>query len=295
MSTFGIPPGTPPSVPDEARPPAPPSSLDSASAAVAGSPALLRPAPRGPADPGTGTPGPTTSTPVPTPLPPPASPRGLVPPPEPLEADPFERLRTEAESCRKCGLCERRTRVVFGEGARRPRVVVVGEAPGAEEDASGRPFVGRSGQLLTRMLLAISLRREDVYICNVVKCRPPGNRTPSPAEAAACRPYLLEQLRLLAPELVLVLGTPAARAVLRTDQGITGIRGRLVTSPEGYLALPTFHPAYLLRNPSARREVWLDLQVAAKTLGLPLAGTRAASDDASEAEPDGPEGDGPTG
>lgn len=266
MPTFGIPPGTPPSVPDEARPPAPPSSLDSASAAVAGSPALLRPAPRGPADPGTGTPGPTTSTPVPTPLPPPASPRGLVPPPEPLEADPFERLRTEAESCRKCGLCERRTRVVFGEGARRPRVVVVGEAPGAEEDASGRPFVGRSGQLLTRMLLAISLRREDVYICNVVKCRPPNNRNPEPEEIAACEPFLRAQLRAIQPRVIVGLGKFAVQTLLNEPTAITRVRGQW-REYQGVPLMPTFHPAYLLRNPADKKLAWDDLQQVMKRFG----------------------------
>lgn len=187
-------------------------------------------------------------------------------------------LRGEAEACRRCGLCETRTTVVFGEGPRRPRLVVVGEAPGADEDACGRPFVGKSGQLLTRMLLAIGLRREDVYICNVLKCRPPGNRPPAPGESAACRPYLLDQLRLLAPELILVLGNPAARAVLQTDRPISAIRGQLATSPEGYLTLPTFHPSFLLRNPAARKDVWLDLQLAAKTLGLVLPGARELPD-----------------
>ncbi len=169
--------------------------------------------------------------------------------------------------------------MVFGEGARRPRLVVVGEAPGADEDASGRPFVGKAGQLLTRMLLAIGLSREDVYICNVLKCRPPGNRPPAPEEVASCRPILVEQLRLLAPELLLLLGNHATRAVLGTDRGITSLRGRLQPSPEGYPTLPTFHPAYLLRNPDAKREVWLDLQLVARTLGLVLPGGSRGGDE----------------
>jgi uracil-DNA glycosylase len=184
--------------------------------------------------------------------------------------DPFDALREEALVCRRCRLCETRQTVVFGEGPRRPRLMVVGEAPGQEEDATGRPFVGKAGQLLTKMLAAIGLRREDVYIANVLKCRPPGNRPPQPDEVAACRPYLLEQARLLEPDLVLVLGNHAAKALLQTDRGISSIRGRIVTSPEGLRCLPSFHPSYLLRTPEAKREAWLDLQLAAKTLGLPV-------------------------
>ena len=173
--------------------------------------------------------------------------------------------------CRRCKLCETRTQVVFGEGHRRPRLVVIGEAPGADEDASGRPFVGKAGQLLSRMLAAIGLAREDVYIGNVLKCRPPGNRPPAPEEVAACRPYVEEQIRLLQPELLLLLGNHAAQAVLQTDRGITSIRGELHQTPGGWPALPTFHPAYLLRNPAAKRDAWADLQLAARTLGLALA------------------------
>ncbi len=153
----------------------------------------------------------------------------------------------------------------------------MGEAPGAEEDASGRPFVGKAGQLLTRMIAAIGLAREDVYIANVLKCRPPGNRPPKPDEVAACRPYLVEQVRLLDPELVIVLGSHAARALLLTERGITSIRGQILVSPEGRRVLPTFHPAYLLRNPAAKREAWMDLKLAATTLGLTL-GSSSGSD-----------------
>jgi DNA polymerase len=148
--------------------------------------------------------------------------------------------------------------------------LVVGEAPGHDEDVSGRPFVGRAGQLLTRMLSAIGLAREDVYIANVLKCRPPDNRPPRPDEVASCRPFLLEQIRLLGPELVLVLGNPAAKALLGTERGISSIRGRLMTTPEGVRCLPTFHPSYLLRTPAAKREAWADLQTAANLLGLPI-------------------------
>lgn len=190
--------------------------------------------------------------------------------PDAAGPDALDALRADASACRRCRLCETRSTVVFGEGPRRPRLFVVGEAPGAEEDATGRPFVGKAGQLLTKMLAAIGLAREDVYIGNVLKCRPPGNRPPEPDEVAACRPFLEEQLRLLDPALVLVLGNHAARALLCTDRGISSIRGQLRTLPDGRPVLPTFHPAYLLRTPEAKREAWLDLQLVARTLGLPL-------------------------
>jgi uracil-DNA glycosylase len=148
--------------------------------------------------------------------------------------------------------------------------MIVGEAPGAEEDVSGLPFVGKAGQLLTRMLAAIGLSRSDVYIGNVLKCRPPANRPPAPDEIVACRPYLREQIELLRPELLLLLGNHATRAVLGTDRGITSLRGRIATSPEGWKTLPTYHPAYLLRTPGAKAEAWMDLKLAASTLGLAL-------------------------
>jgi uracil-DNA glycosylase len=190
------------------------------------------------------------------------------------EGDPFDRLRADAMACRRCRLCETRSTVVFGEGQRRPRLLVIGEAPGADEDASGRPFVGKAGQLLTRMLAAIGLAREDVYIANVLKCRPPGNRPPEPDEVAACRPLLEEQVRLLDPELLLLLGNHATKAVLGTDRGISSLRGQILRTPEGRPALPTFHPSYLLRSPERKREAWLDLKLAAKTLGLAVPASR---------------------
>jgi DNA polymerase len=157
---------------------------------------------------------------------------------------------------------------VFGEGNPRPRLVVVGEAPGAEEDATGRPFVGAAGKLLTKMLAAIGLAREDVYICNLLKCRPPGNRDPRPDEVASCKPYLRAQIEALAPELILALGSPATRELLRTERGITSLRGRVARSPEGWRVLPSYHPAYLLRHAPAKREAWEDLQKVARELGL---------------------------
>lgn len=190
------------------------------------------------------------------------------PAPDAAGGDALADLRAVASACRRCRLCETRTQVVFGEGPGRPRLMVIGEAPGADEDASGRPFVGAAGQLLTRMLGAIGLAREDVYIANVLKCRPPGNRPPGPDEMAACRPYLEEQIRRLDPELILLLGGPATKTVLATERGITAMRGQVLRTSDGRPAIPTFHPAYLLRTPEAKREAWLDLQLVAATLGL---------------------------
>ena len=186
--------------------------------------------------------------------------------PDPTRWGPLE---AEVAACRRCGLCVTRTQTVFGSGHRTPRLVVIGEAPGAEEDRQGQPFVGAAGELLTRMLAAIGLSRErDVYITNVLKCRPPENRPPRPEEAAACKPYLREQLELMGPPLLLALGNHACRALLGTERGISSLRGRFTTTPEGWRVMPTFHPAYLLYNPAAKREVWEDLKLVAAELGL---------------------------
>lgn len=179
-------------------------------------------------------------------------------------------LAEDVRSCRRCALGEERANAVFGEGSPTARLVIVGEAPGAEEDRTGRPFVGRAGELLTRMLAAIGLAREDVFICNVLKCRPPGNRSPRPDEACACQPFLQAQLEVLEPQVLLALGSHAARLLLGTERGITALRGRFHQTPAGWRVMPTFHPAYLLRNPSAKREVWADLQKVAAELGLSL-------------------------
>lgn len=182
-------------------------------------------------------------------------------------------LEQEVAACRRCGLCETRSRTVFGAGSRAPRLVVVGEAPGAEEDRQGLPFVGAAGELLTRMLAAIGLTREhDVFVLNVLKCRPPANRPPRPDEVAACRPWLREQLELLGPPLLLALGNHACRALLGTERTISSLRGRFTSTPEGWRVMPTFHPAYLLRTPEAKREVWDDLKKVAAELGLELPG-----------------------
>ena len=179
----------------------------------------------------------------------------------------FARLAEEVDACRRCALGDERANAVFGEGSPTARLVIVGEAPGAEEDRTGRPFVGRAGELLTRMLAAIGLAREDVFICNVLKCRPPGNRSPRPDEAGACQPFLQAQLEVLEPDLLLALGSHAARLLLGTERGITALRGRFHQTAAGWRVMPTFHPAYLLRNPSAKREVWEDLKEVLRHLG----------------------------
>lgn len=167
--------------------------------------------------------------------------------------------------CQKCPLAHSRNCVVPGEGNPDARLMLIGEGPGAEEDRSGRPFVGRAGELLTKMLAAIGLSREEVYICNVVKCRPPGNRTPMPEEAAACLPYLRCQVALVRPQVILLLGATAGRYTLDPDLRITRDRGQWVQR-KGVWMMPTFHPAALLRNESLKRPVWTDLKAVKEKL-----------------------------
>ncbi|HET8948745.1 MAG TPA: uracil-DNA glycosylase [Candidatus Polarisedimenticolia bacterium] len=169
------------------------------------------------------------------------------------------RIREDLGECRRCRLCERRTRVVFGVGDPAARLMFIGEGPGADEDAQGEPFVGRAGQLLTRMIEAMGLKRGQVYIANVVKCRPPENRTPLPDEVATCSPFLFRQIAAIGPRVIVCLGTPSAQAVLGTRETITRLRGTF-REVGGFRVMPTFHPAYLLRNPAAKREVWDDLK-----------------------------------
>jgi len=185
-------------------------------------------------------------------------------------AEALAALAAEVQACTRCVLAGSRAHAVFGEGSPKPKLVVVGEAPGADEDRTGRPFVGRAGQLLTRMLAAIGLPREEVFICNLLKCRPPDNRNPRPDEVVACKSFLREQLRLLDPPLILALGSPAARELLQTRRGIMSLRGRFMRTPDGYRVMPSFHPAYLLRNPAAKRDAWADLQQVARALELEL-------------------------
>lgn len=170
--------------------------------------------------------------------------------------------------CARCPLHQTRTHAVPGEGNPQARIVFVDEAPGADEDAQGRPFVGRAGQLLTDIIQkGMKLRREEVYICNVLKCRPPGNRTPAPDEVVRCMPYLVRQLELIAPEVIVALGGVAAQALLDTRQPVGKLRGKWHQWREIPLRV-TFHPAYLLRNPADKAEAWKDIQEVMKRLGL---------------------------
>ena len=194
--------------------------------------------------------------------------------------DSAARLRAVAEQvagCRACGLCEGRQRTVPGEGSSSAQLVCVGEGPGAAEDRQGRPFVGPAGQLLDRILQSgMGLRREEVFIANVVKCRPPGNRDPLPEEVAACTPYLREQLGAIRPKVVLALGRHAAHHLLGGDAPLSRLRGRIHPLPglEPTGVVVTYHPAYLLRNPSAKADTWKDVQLAMGALGLPLPSAR---------------------
>lgn len=164
-------------------------------------------------------------------------------------------------ACMRCKLCSLgRSQIVFGVGNPKARLMFVGEAPGEEEDKRGEPFVGRAGQLLTKIIEAIGLSREQVYIANVIKCRPPENRNPEPDEVAACEPYLFRQIDVIGPSVIVPLGKFAAQCLLKTTDPITRLRGRRFDY-RGTTLIPTFHPAYLLRNPSAKREVWEDMKL----------------------------------
>ncbi len=167
--------------------------------------------------------------------------------------------------CRRCPLWEGRKTIVFGEGNPGARLMFIGEGPGADEDAQGRPFVGRAGQLLDKMIVAMKLKREDVYIANVVKCRPPGNRAPKPLEAETCMQFLERQIKVIEPEIICALGTVAAQYLLSTDRPISVMRGKF-HDRGGIRRMPTYHPAYLLRNPEAKKMVWDDLQMIMKEI-----------------------------
>lgn len=207
-----------------------------------------------PAAPPAPPPAPTESTPAP---PPP-------PPPEPRAR--LTQLSAEVDACRKCDLCRKRKRPAFGRGQVGAQVMFVGEAPGQEDDEQGRPFVGRAGQLLDRMIGAMKLTEADVYIGNVIKCRPPGNRRPEPAEIEQCLPHLHEQIALVKPPVIVALGNVAISALLETDDGADKLRGGWRLYRGSTLVLPTYHPSRLLRTddekqPELRRQVWSDLQL----------------------------------
>ncbi|MBI4468776.1 MAG: uracil-DNA glycosylase [Acidobacteria bacterium] len=192
----------------------------------------------------------------------PSLPTGPMPERNPPTDKTLQEIRTDLGDCTRCKLSETRTQIVFGEGNPSARLVFVGEAPGAEEDAQGRPFVGRAGQLLTRMIEAMGMRREDVYICNVIKCRPPENDFSLAIRVgavAACEGFLHRQLMVIKPKAIVALGNPAVQALLKTKEGITKLRGNWQTY-QNVPVMPTYHPAFLLRSPDRKKEVWEDLQ-----------------------------------
>lgn len=178
----------------------------------------------------------------------------------------LDRIAREISKCRKCQLHETRTKTVPGQGNGNPQIMFIGEAPGGDEDRQGIAFVGRAGQLLTKMIEAMGLTRDEVFIGNILKCRPPNNRTPLPEEMETCFPYLERQIEILQPEVIIALGATAVGGLVDTKLGITKLRGQWM-SFKGIRLMPTFHPAYLLRNQSAKHDVWEDLQEVLKFLG----------------------------
>ena len=195
------------------------------------------------------------------------------PTPAPPQAAPADRaaalqlIRDEIGDCTRCALHTGRNKIVFGDGSPTARLMFVGEGPGADEDAQGLPFVGKAGQLLNNMIAAMGLKREEVYIANVVKCRPPGNRTPEPDEANTCSPFLFRQIDVVRPQVLVALGATAATYLLGQRQPLAGLRGR-VHAFRGMQLIVTYHPAYLLRDPRQKKEAWADLQIAMRELGL---------------------------
>lgn len=197
-------------------------------------------------------------------------------PPQPAIAPPvaaFDRaealriIQEDIGDCTRCGLHKGRNKIVFADGSPNARLLFVGEGPGADEDAQGLPFVGRAGQLLNNMIAAMGLKREEIYIANVVKCRPPSNRTPEPEEANTCSPFLFRQIDVVRPEVVVALGATAATYLLGQRQPLAGLRGR-VHNFRGSKLIVTYHPAFLLRDPRQKKEAWADLQIAMRELGL---------------------------
>ena len=187
-------------------------------------------------------------------------------------SDPVEALAMLQKRVAQCTLCkvlpETRTQTVFGVGNPRARLLFLGEAPGADEDAQGIPFVGRSGRLLTDMIeKGMKISRDDVYICNVLRCRPPQNRNPLPEEAAFCRPFMEAQIKIVNPEFICCLGAVAAKNLLQTDTSIGKLRGT-IHNWQGYKVVCTYHPSYLLRNPPAKKDAWIDLQLLMRAMGL---------------------------
>lgn len=171
----------------------------------------------------------------------------------------LEAIRSEIGDCKRCKLCKQRKNIVFGVGNPKAELMFVGEGPGADEDEQGEPFVGRAGQLLTKIIIAMGLKREDAYIANCVKCRPPNNRNPEPDELETCMPFLMKQIEAIKPRIIVCLGAVATKDILKSEVPISKLRGKVIEW-NGYNLMPTFHPAFLLRNPNMKRPVWEDMQ-----------------------------------
>jgi len=178
----------------------------------------------------------------------------------------LEDVRKELGDCKRCKLHRGRKTIVFGEGNEKATLMLIGEGPGYDEDVQGRPFVGRAGQLLTKILQSINLPREEVYIANIIKCRPPQNRNPEPDEIQSCTPFLMKQIQVIQPKIICALGAFSAQTLLKTDVKITALRGKFYDL-EGIKVIPTYHPAFLLRNPERKREVWEDMKKIVELLG----------------------------
>jgi uracil-DNA glycosylase family 4 len=253
LAAMGIPLWLPRNAPDPAPDPVP----DPA-------PAVAASLPESPPEPPAALPEPPPATP---PRPPPAA-AAAAPTPDPVASLDWDALQARVADCRACPeLVRSRARTVFGVGDRQARLMVIGEAPGVDEDRQGEPFVGRAGQLLTLMLRAMGLTREQVFIANICKCHPQGNRDPAPDEAARCAPFLQRQIALVAPRVILAVGRIAAQNLLHTDRKIGELRGRVHGLGEARTPLVvTYHPAYLLRQPAQKEAAWTDLQLALHTL-----------------------------
>lgn len=180
----------------------------------------------------------------------------------------LDEIKANIGDCKKCRLHELRKTIVFGEGDPNAKLMFIGEGPGQDEDLTGRPFVGRAGQLLTRIIEAMNLKREQVYIANIVKCRPPNNRTPGDDEVASCSPYLMEQISVIKPKIIVALGSPATCMLFNKKVKISEVRGKFYDWMNGIKLMPTFHPAYLLRNPVDKRLVWDDMKKVMELLSV---------------------------
>ncbi len=185
----------------------------------------------------------------------------------------LDKLRDELGDCKRCKLHKERNNIVFGEGNPDAKLMFIGEGPGRDEHIQGRPFVGRAGKLLDKMIMAMGLKREDVYIANVVKCRPPNNRNPEPDEVAICSPFLIKQIEIVDPDVIISLGAVSAQFLLNTRINISRLRGNIHRFKNSSL-IATYHPAYLLRNPGQKKNAWEDLKMAMKLLGLPIPGKK---------------------